>query len=169
MSQDFQNIVLVQWNRLVVLSPRPGGRHPLSNSCYTLCFFRRQFLFSLQCWVPGHSRSWATRTPLGKVVLPQTNCRPQRCLVGQHVSALGHTGFSWDTALYGAGTWHSLSASDTGAMEMSGGDQGTFRRARRRCVVGWASLTSGRRSACRDCVWRHGWSLLLPRRGSPAV
>ena len=135
--------------------------------------------------------------------------------VGQHVSALGHTGFSWDTArsgarglsfcrksgvpcnaqedpeseasiqegqggggpcccqllLYGAGTWHSLSASDVGAMEdtyVAPFRTIAYQRWRPGHVpasshVGWASLISGRRSACRGCVWRHGWSMLLPR------
>ena len=76
--------------------------------------------------------------------------------------------------LYGAGTWHSLSASDVGAMEDT--YMAPFRSiANERWRPGHvlassqevcrrlASLISGRRSACRGCVWRHGWSMLFPR------
>ena len=59
--------------------------------------------------------------------------------------------------------WRTRTWRLSGRLPMSGGDQVTFRRTRRRCVFGWASLISGRRSACRGCVWRHGWSMLLPR------
>ena len=53
--------------------------------------------------------------------------------------------------------WRTRTWRLSGRLPLRGGDLGTFWRARRRCVVGWASSTSGRRSACRDCVWRHGW------------
>ena len=57
--------------------------------------------------------------------------------------------------------WRTRTWRLSGRLPMSGGDLGTFGRARRRCAVGWASSTSGRRSACRDC-----FSLVD---GSPAV
>ena len=70
--------------------------------------------------------------------------------------------------LHRAGTWHSLSVSDINAMEDT--NMAPFRTiANERWRSGYVSassqevcrqlsiLTSGMRSACRNCVWLHGW------------
>ena len=57
------------------------------------------------------------------------------------------------SALLTSTTWRTRTLRPFGRLPMSDGGLDTFRRARKRCLVDWAFSISGRRSACRDCVW----------------